>query len=121
MSSFLNFKHYTAMVFDHIEPDTNTSAFREEDWSSTPYGNCKEEIPSNAPKPRGLGFTMRASADSDHARDSLSRRSKTGFIVWLHSAPICWYSKNQGSCETSSFASEFMAMKQCFEYLRLNL
>ena len=27
-------------------------------------------------------------------------------------------SKKQGSCETSTFGSEFVAMKQCCEYLR---
>ena len=30
-----------------------------EDWSATPYGECEEEIPSNAPEPRGIAFTMR--------------------------------------------------------------
>ena len=56
--------------------------------------------------------------DSDHAGDTITRRSRTGFIVWLNSAPVYWYSKKQGSCETSSFASEFIAMKQVCEYLR---
>ena len=99
------------MMFDHTEPDIDTSAFQEEDWSSITYGEYKEEIPSNEPKPRGLGFTMRASADSDHAGDSLTRRSRTEFIVWLNSAPIYWYSKKQCLCETSSFAPEFIIME----------
>jgi hypothetical protein len=36
----------------------------------------------------------------------------------LNNAPIYWYSKKQTSCETSSFGSEFVAMKQCCEYIR---
>ena len=113
MFAFLKCKHNSVMVFYHTEPDLDLSLFQDEDWSSAPYGNCKEEIPSNAPDPRGLGFTMRADVDADHAGDSTTRRSRTGFIVWLNSAPIYWYSKKQGPCETSSFASEFIAMKQC--------
>ena len=61
---------------------------------------------------------IRAYVDADHAGDCLTRRSRTGFLVYLNSAPVYWSSKKQGSCETSTFGSEFMAMKQCVEYLR---
>ena len=106
------------MVFDPTEPDIDQSQFPTEDWSATPYGPCTEDIPYNAPAPKGIGFTIRAFADSDHAGDSVTRRSRTGFIVFLNSAPIFVYSKKQGSCETSSFGSEFIAMKSCCEYIR---
>jgi len=36
----------------------------------------------------------------------------------LNNAPIYWYSKKQNSCETSTFGSEFVAMKQAAEYVR---
>ena len=36
----------------------------------------------------------------------------------LNNAPVYWYSKKQGYVETSTFGSEFMAMKQAAEYLR---
>ena len=61
---------------------------------------------------------MRAFVDSDHAGEITTRRSRTGFIVMLNSAPIYWYSKRQGSVETSSFGSEFVALKNCCEYIR---
>ena len=48
----------------------------------------------------------------------MTRRSRTGFIIYINSAPIYFMSKKQGSCETSTFGSEFVAMKQCCEYLR---
>ena len=38
--------------------------------------------------------------------------------MYLNSAPVYWLSKKQTSVETSSFGSEFIAMKQCCEYLR---
>ena len=70
------------------------------------------------PEPRGIGFTIRAKVDADHAGDTVTRRSRTGFLVYLNSSLVCWISKKQASVETSSFGSEFVAMKQCCEYLR---
>ena len=60
---------------------------------------------------------MRAKVDADHASDTVSRRSRTGFLVWLNSALVHWYSKKQGSVESSSHGSEFVALKQCCEYI----
>ena len=70
------------------------------------------------PEPRGLGFAMRAKVDADHASDTVTWLLRTGFIVWLNCAPVYWMSKKQASVESSSFGSEFVAMKQCCEYLR---
>ena len=77
----------------------------------------KEEVPSNMPEPRGLGFIMRAKVDADHASDTITRHSRTGFLVYLNCALIYWWSKKQNSVESSSFGSEFIAMKQCCEYV----
>ena len=70
------------------------------------------------PESRGLGFVMHAKVDADHASDTITRRSRTGFLVYLNCAPIYWWSKKQNSVESSSFRSEFIAMKQCCEYVR---
>lgn len=48
----------------------------------------------------------------------MTRRSRTGFFVFLNCALVHWMSKKQTSVESSSFGSEFVAMKQCCEYLR---
>ena len=70
------------------------------------------------PEPRGLGFIMCAKVDADHASDTITRRSRMGFLVYLICAPIYWWSKKQNSMESSSFGSKFIAMKQCCEYVR---
>ena len=116
--AFLKNKHNSLMVFDPTVPDIDESQFTLEDWAASEYGEQKEDLPPNMPTPRGIGFTMRAFVDSDHAGDSITRRSRTGFIVTLNSSPIYWFSKKQTSVETSSFGSEFIAMKQCCEYVR---
>jgi len=70
------------------------------------------------PQPRGFGFKIRAKVDADHAADTVTRRSRTGFLVYLNCALIHWFSKKQNSVESSTFGSEFVSMKQCCEYLR---
>ena len=70
------------------------------------------------PMPRGIGFIMSAKVDADHASDTVSRRSRTGFLIYLNCSLTYWMSRKQTSVESSSFGSEFVAMKQCCEYLR---
>ena len=118
MFSFLRGNHNGVMVFDPTEPDIDLSQFPDHDWSATPYAGSTEEIPHNVTEARGKGMTMQAFVNSDHASDTTNRRSRTGFIIFLNSAPIFWFSKKQTSVETSSFGSEFIAMKQCCEYIR---
>jgi len=118
--AYLKKHHNAELIFDPSDPVVNESEFEEKDWTTSEFGHLqgKEELPPNAPQPRGLGFVMRAKVDADHAADTVTRRSRTGFIVYLNSAPIYWLSKKQTSVESSSFGSEFIAMKQCCEYLR---
>ena len=116
-------KHLNSeMVFDPTEPDVDMNSFQRQDWSysiySSPGEEAKEALPPNMPKPLGKGFTIRCFVDADHAGETLTRRSRTGYIVLLNSAPIYWFSKKNASVETSTFGSEFMAMKQATEYLR---
>ena len=71
------------------------------------------------PQPLGNGFKLRCFLYADHAGEYLTCRSRTGFIVMLNNAPIYWHSKKQKTVETSTFGSEFMAMNQAIEYLRV--
>ena len=75
MFAFLKGKHNGIMVFDPTEPDIDETKFLKQDWLATVYGDCKEIIPEDAPKPQGIGFTLQAFVDSDHAGDSVTRRS----------------------------------------------
>ena len=100
------------MVFDPSVPKVERDDFPCRDWDRSIYGDIEEEMPPNMPKPmhRGRRFVMRAYVDSDHVGDSVTRRSCTGFCVFLNEAPIYWMSKKQTCCETSTFGSEFIAM-----------
>ena len=45
----------------------------------------------------------------------MSRRSRSGVLIYLNRSPIVWYSKRQNSVETSTFGSEFVALKAATE------
>ena len=69
------------------------------------------------PTPLGNGMQMIAYVYSNHAGDSMTRRSRTGFLVFLQCAPIYWKSKKQGTIETNSSGSKFCAIKTACEYV----
>ena len=70
------------------------------------------------PEPRGLGFTVRVKVDVGHAADTVTRRSRTGFLAYINYDLVYWFSKKQNSVDTSSFGSEITAVKQCCEYIK---
>ena len=96
------------------------NGFEVKDWTASEFGHVqgKEEVSSKMPQLRGIGFVMWAQVDADHASDTVTRRSRTGMLIYLNSSLIHWSSRKQTSVESSSFGSEFIAMKQCCEYLR---
>lgn len=53
--------------------------------------------------------------DASHATDLVTRRSTTGILFFLNGAPIKWYSKRQNTIESSTFGSEFVALKIAVE------
>ena len=117
--SYLKKYHNTEMVFDPSDPVIDEDEFERKDWTSSEFGGTmSEELPKNMPHPRGQGFTISSMVDADHAGDTITRRSRTGFLVYLNSAPVSWLSKKQASVESSLFGSEFVAMKHCCEYIR---
>lgn len=118
--AYLRKYHNAEMVFDPSVPQIDELKYQVKDWTSSEFGHIQgqEELPANMPEPRGTGFVIRAKVDADHASDSVTRRSRTGFLVYINMGLVCWHSKKQTSVESSSFGSEFVAMKQCCEYLR---
>ena len=118
--SYLDKHHNAELVFDPSDPVIDKTKFKRRDWTTSKFGHVQDEklIPPNAPEPRGVGFVRRVKVNADHVGDTVSRRSRTGFLVYLNSSLVYWYSKKQSCVESSSFGSEFIAMKQACEYLK---
>ena len=102
------------MVFDDTEPVFSDTRFVETDWAEY-YPNAQEVIPKDMPEPRGNEVTTTCFVDADHAGCRATRRSHTGVIIMVNRAPIIWYSKRQNTVETSTFGSEFVAMRIAME------
>ena len=85
------------------------SDLKECDWKAF-FGNVREAIPPNAPVlvPQRIDVDLRLFVDSDHAGDQNTRRSRTGFLIYLNSAPITWFSKKQ-----STHRNEFIRGPVC--------
>ena len=110
MFAFLKAKHNGSMVFDPTVP------FIDEQRLLHMVTVMKNYLPIC--QSRGELNLQCVHLLTHHTGDVSTRWSHTGFIIFLNSAPIYWFSKKQTSVETSSFGSEFIAMKQCCEYIR---
>jgi len=106
------------MVFDSRSPafSVKTNELPRPDWLDF-YKDVKEQVPHDAPEPRGQAVELTAFVGSDHEGDTVTRRSRTGIFLFIQNAPIVWFSKKETSIETSSFRSEFSAMKTAVEMM----
>jgi hypothetical protein len=115
--SYLKTKTNARLVLDPTYADIDYDSFQKQNWEEF-YGDAKEHTPANAPPPLGKPVEVRCYVDADHAGDKLTRKSRSGLVIFLNSAPIVWYSKKQNTIETSTFGSEFVALKIATEILR---
>ena len=96
---------------DEVHPQERAEAL------NSMYPDATDEVPYNSPKPRGKGVNINAFVDSDHAGNKVTRRSHTGIMIYLNMAPISWFSKRQNTVETSTFGSEFIALRTATEMI----
>ena len=86
-------------------PSSKTKAMKEF------YPDAVKALPTNCPEPRGKPVQINTFVDSDHAGNVVTRRSQTGILIYLNMAPIFWYSKRQNTVESSTYSSEFVALR----------
>lgn len=123
--AFLDKKPKLTLYFDPSLPNIDYSKFttKREEFKEH-YRDAHEEMPYHMPKPRGRSVGITAFVDASHAANKKTRRSHTGYIIFVNNAPIMYYSKRQTTVEASTFSSEFIAMKTCLEsitHLRFKL
>ena len=73
--SYLKQRHNSKIYLDPSYPDIDHDKFKQDaNWTAF-YGDVKEAIPVNAPKPLGKDVDLRMFVDSDHAGDKTNRRA----------------------------------------------
>ena len=75
----------------------------------------------DVPAPRGQGVEVTMWLDTDHDGDLLTRRRRNGYIVFVNSALIIWYSKRQATIEFSKFGSEMVAIRTTLDIVKILL
>ena len=114
----LRLHHNSWLFLDQTYPVLDHSYFIDgADWAEF-YGEATKTIPLNMPEPRGEYIELSLMCDSDHAGDKSTRRSRTGYLIFINIALIAWLSKKQTTVERSVFGAEFAAMKSGMEHLR---
>ena len=119
--AYLKKKPKLTLYFDPQEPDIDPRWFEgdSEDIFKEQYRDAEEQLPdpSMMPEPRGASIGTAAYVDASHAANKVTRRSHTGFVIFMNRAPVIIYSKRQNTVEASTFSSEFIAMKACIEHI----
>lgn len=99
------------------EPDYSDIPVKEYDWQYTVYGDVKEQIPSDAPEPKGKPVRTTSYVDANLYHDLISGKSVTGILHLLNKTPVDWFSKLQATVETATFGSEFVGTKTCTDQI----
>lgn len=102
----------SAIVFDADERDWSNTTWISKDWKRFYPDAVSEPLPPDMPEPLGEPVQLNLFfCDAAHATDLVTRRSTTGFVILVNGTPIQWYSKRQNTIESSTFGSEFVALK----------
>ena len=80
-----------------------------EDWKEF-YGEVKEEDPPRMPEPLGAPVKILAFVDSNHAGNVVTRRSHSGFLVFIQNTLMNSFRKKQNTVEASTYGSELVAI-----------
>jgi hypothetical protein len=114
--AYLKSHKRSTLVFDDTRPTFDAERFVQKDWSEF-YPGAAEAIPPNLPEQRGRLVSTTCFVDADHAGCRLTRRSHTGVLIYVNRAPILWYSKRQNTVESSTYSSEFCAMRTAIDMI----
>ena len=92
LASFCDYK----ICFCTNEPDLrDVPPIPDHNWKYTPYGNPKEDLPTDAPPPHGKHVILSHYFDTNLIHDVLSGKAVTGVVHFWNKTPMDWYSKNK--------------------------
>jgi hypothetical protein len=90
---------------------------QEYDWEHSVYGNPTKDIPTDAPPPLGKQIVLTHYFDVNLMHDVLSGKAVTGVVHFYNKTPVDWYCNKQSTTETTTYGSEFLACRTCFEQI----
>jgi hypothetical protein len=114
--SYLKKHLKSRLVYDTNIIDVADKDFAVATWSEQ-YPDAGKTPPYDLPEPLKKMVKITAFCDASHADCLVIRRSTTGILIFVNSTPIRWYSKRQNTVESSTYLSEFVAMRIATEML----
>ena len=108
--AYLNKHEKSTIIFDPTDPLPNTPTMAKPDWTPF-YSDAAELLPPKMPEPLGHPVNIYTFVDANHAGNVVTRRSHTGILLFVQNSPILWLSRRQNTVETSTFGSEFVALR----------
>lgn len=99
-------------IKDEADPATRAELMK------TMYPDAVDPDPPNMPTPLGIAIQLTCFCDANHAGNVVTRRSQTGILIFANMTPINWISKKQNTVESSTFGSEFIALKHATEIIK---
>ena len=81
--AYLKANHNVTLVFDPTYLPMDPNQFRREDWR-TFNGNKSEDLYPTAPLSNVKRTTTTAYVDADHASNTVTKKSRTGYIIYLN-------------------------------------
>ena len=109
-------KHF-AIRYRTKESDYSHLPKQEYEWTTTLYGNVKEEIPKDIPKPLGKREITTTFLDANLLHDIVTPKSVTALLHFV-STPTDWFSKRQATVKTATYGSELVAAKTATEKIK---
>jgi hypothetical protein len=99
------------------EPDYSDLPYHEYDWAKSVYGEVREDIPADAPKPLGKFVTTTHFVDANLMHCAATGRAMTSILHLVNKTPMDWFCKKQSTVETATYGSEFNAARACVEQI----
>jgi hypothetical protein len=87
------------------------------DWEQSIYAGAEELTPDDNPISLGKPVVMTTFVDANLYHDLVTGKSVSGILHLFNKTIINWYSKKQGTVETTTYGSEFVAARTAMEQI----
>ena len=87
------------------------------DWENSVYSGAEEVEPIDNPDPLGNPVILSTYVDANLYHDMTTGQSVTGVLHFINKTLLDWYSKKQGTVETATYGSEFVAGRTAMEQI----
>jgi hypothetical protein len=114
---YLSKMRHSAIRIRTEEPDYSGIPKMEYDWEFSVYTGAKEELPKGAPEPLGKPVVITTYVDANLYHCMLTGKSVSGVLHLFNKTPVDWYAKKQGTSETATYGSEFVAARTATEQI----